>query len=110
MMCRLAKNGLIVCQSQSIPGGGGTTFGDVFVTTESFVRVMSDNDLLSHEMRHSERWAGWGPVEFAGAYGLSAWWSSAISGSYACLNYFEIDAGLHEGKYDYSCAKTLEIG
>jgi RHS repeat-associated protein len=101
--CRLAKNGLIVCQAQSNPGGGGTTIGDVFVTTESFAKVMTDDDLLSHEMRHSEQWAGWGNVGFASAYGLSAWSSSVSSGSYACLNYFEIDAGLHEGKYGRTC-------
>ncbi len=107
--CRLAKNGLIVCQAQSNPGGGGTTIGDVFVTTESFAKVMTDGDLLSHEMRHSEQWAGWGNVGFASAYGLSAWSSSVSSGSYACLNYFEIDAGLHEGKYGRTCRQTLVV-
>jgi len=48
-------------------------------------------------MRHSEQWAGWGNVGFLAAYGSSLATSTLFSGSYACLNYFEIDAGLEEG-------------
>lgn len=101
--CRIAKNGLIVCVSDTNPAGGGTTFGDVFVTDRSFSRVMADDDLLSHEMRHSEQWAGWGNVGFLVAYGSSMATSTIFSGSYACLNYFEIDAGLKEGGYGRVC-------
>jgi len=67
------------------------------VTDRSFSRVLADDDLLSHEMRHSEQWAGWGNVGFLAAYGSSLATSTLFSGSYACLNYFEIDAGLEEG-------------
>ncbi|SDP12061.1 RHS repeat-associated core domain-containing protein [Microbacterium testaceum StLB037] len=103
--CAYAPNGLLICQASSNPGGGGTTFGDVFVTTKRIQDVIADKDLLDHEVRHSEQWAGWGAVRFGVYYIGSAGVSQALTGNTGCLNYFELEAGLKEGNYDQICRK-----
>lgn len=98
--CASSKSGLLVCGGGSFnPGGGGTTFGDVFITTQPTSAVMKDGALLQHETRHSAQWAGWGVLSFPVAYGLASAYSGATAGDRACGNYFEIDAGLLQGGY-----------
>ncbi|MBM7470324.1 RHS repeat-associated protein [Microbacterium keratanolyticum] len=97
--CQTAHNGVIVCGSFVNPGGGGTTFGDVFLTAEDTADVLMDDNLLAHELRHSQQWAGWS-ADYVLAY-LGESLKSAMRGSgRACENYFEIDAGLGLGGYE----------
>lgn len=58
--CQKAPNGLIVCGGWVNPGGGGSTIGDVFVTSMPTAKVLQDPYLLAHEYQHAKQWAGWG--------------------------------------------------
>lgn len=97
--CRTASNGLIVCRSQALNVQGGTTYGEVFITSSKISRVLSDEDLLAHEQRHSEQWASLGPVLFGASYLLEVVKSEMETGTYGCGNRYEIEAGLKEGNY-----------
>ena len=97
--CAGAAGGLIVCSraNNNLGAGGGTTIGDVFVTSDSPDEI--DKNLLRHELRHSDQWAGWG-IAYPVAYGVASTFSQGTTGTYACGNYFEIDAGLADGRYE----------
>lgn len=99
--CSAAANGLIVCGGASMNlGGGGTTLGEVFVTTlptDTVVEQMPE--LQAHEQRHSAQWAGWGPIYYPIAYWMAATYSQKESGNYWTSNYFENDADLTDGGY-----------
>ncbi|OZD47326.1 hypothetical protein CH252_20795 [Rhodococcus sp. 06-1477-1B] len=99
--CSPAPNGLIVCGGSFNPGGGGTTFGDTFVTRDSYEAVIASGNgaLIDHEIRHSEQWAGFGPVGFVSYYYANVGVSMVATGSPGLTNYFEMDAGLVEGGY-----------
>lgn len=101
-------HGIWVCSGSMLAQQGGTTFGDVFLlNSESSVAAVLDGDpddeaLLSHESRHSAQWAAHGGVAYPLMYGVEAAKSTVLTGSYGCANWFEFDAGLHEGRYS-SC-------
>jgi RHS repeat-associated protein len=96
----ITKNMMIICGgATSNPGGGGTTFGNVFVTTMSVNAVTSDPKLVGHEDAHATQWAIFGPILFPVLYGLESENSRMSIGNYACWNIFEIWAGLSEGGY-----------
>ena len=95
------REGMIVCTHAFNPGGpgtGGATWGDAFITARKPGDVSSN--LIAHERRHSEQWAGWG-LPFAAAYGTAHYLSGALTGGTQCMNYFEVDANLGLG--GYSC-------
>jgi hypothetical protein len=94
--CQKAKNGLIVCGSFVSPGGGGTTYGDVFLTSQPTSDVLKNNKLLAHELRHAQQWAGWGG-DFTTAYLGESLRSQIRTRDRACGNYFESDADLDGG-------------
>ncbi|WP_206543035.1 hypothetical protein [Microbacterium testaceum] len=75
--------------------------GDTFVTADSTSDVIHDADLLDHESRHSEQWAGFGAVNFMASYVANSAVSGMVVGDRACANYFEADAGFREGGYDF---------
>lgn len=98
--CATSAGGLIVCGgAANNPGGGGTTIGDVFVTDKSTSVVLQNPELIKHELRHSDQWAGWGPFLYPVAYGVAATYSTVTAGNYACGNYFEFDANFGDGGY-----------
>jgi RHS repeat-associated protein len=103
--CEDVGGGQTVCAgATSNLGGGGTTIGSVFITTKSFDRVNELNErdgLLEHEWAHSVQWAtvGGDPIKFGAVYALASWDSWVLTGSYACLNPFEIMADLGSGGY-----------
>ncbi|HTN59150.1 MAG TPA: RHS repeat-associated core domain-containing protein [Protaetiibacter sp.] len=103
--CEDVGGGQTVCAgATSNLGGGGTTIGSVFITTKSFDRVNKLNErdgLLEHEWAHSVQWAtvGGDPIKFGAVYALASWDSWVLTGSYACLNPFEIMADLGSGGY-----------
>jgi uncharacterized protein RhaS with RHS repeats len=91
---------LIVCGSASSnPGGGGTIFGNVFITTRPVNEVMPDRALLRHESTHATQWAIFGPVVFPVLYGIESENSRNAMGQQGCWNSFEIWAGLEDGGY-----------
>jgi hypothetical protein len=99
--CGYYSNGMIVCSSADRnpagPGTGGTTFGEVFVTGSMLNNI--DGDLMDHELRHAQQWAGWG-ASYVRVYGAASVFSQAATGDYGCANYFEVDAGSTAGGYD----------
>lgn len=96
----VAQNGLgVYGNTRSNPGGSGTTFGEVFVTTRNATRAAEDTSLMRHELQHSNQWAGWGAIGFPIAYGVASGFSMLTTGTYGCGNYFEIDAELGAGGY-----------
>ncbi|PZU47808.1 MAG: hypothetical protein DI566_04355, partial [Microbacterium sp.] len=99
--CSTADNGLVVCTSARLnPGGGGTTVGEVFITTMDEETVMSRDGLLEHEQRHSAQWAGWGGgLLYPAAYAYASALSTVATGEYWKWNFFEWDAGLVKGRY-----------
>lgn len=102
--CAIAATGTIVCGGSFNPGGpgtGGMMVGDTFITAESAAGVMARPRLLDHESRHSEQWAGFGPVNFIASYLANNVISEMTVGDRACGNYFEGDAGFGERGYDY---------
>jgi len=95
--------GLIVCvDAKNWTWGGGTAFGNVFVTPEtlSVAVAPSTRDVLRHEERHSTQWAALGPVGFPIAYAAASGYSNLTTGTYWCGNIFEIDASLGDGGYE----------
>ncbi len=96
--CQKAPNGLIVCGNFLSPGGGGTTYGDVFLTDQPTATVLRNKNLLAHEMQHANQWAGWGG-DFPLAYAGESIESTLNGRGRACLNYFEMDASLVWGGY-----------
>ena len=99
--CDAAKNGLIVCSDAKWGyGGGGTTFGEVFVTPNSSAVVLGNGGLLSHEQRHSSQWASHGPLLFIPKYFNEALTSMVLNGGSGCKNWFERDADLKDGYYE----------
>jgi len=103
--CASVGGGQTVCAgATSNLGGGGTTLGNVFITTKSFKRVNELNErdgLLEHEWAHTVQWASMGgePIVFGTFYGGASWDSWVLTGSYACLNPFENLADLDAGGY-----------
>ena len=77
------------------------TVGDVVLTRLPADRLVAvrDGRLMRHEAVHAEQWARLGPVRFLGAYLLAATWSWLRTGSPACANRFEVEAGLADGGY-----------
>lgn len=100
--CKSGEKGLIVCGNAFNPGGGGTTIGDVFITSSDTDRVLRNKDLQAHEVRHSAQWAAWG-YGYPLAYATGMAESQMQSSGYACMNYFEIDAGMYGGGYYDAC-------
>lgn len=99
--CSTAQTGLIVCGGATFnPGGGGTTIGDVFITTKTTESVLNNPRLVRHESQHAYQWAGWTVIGFPLGYATAAGASDEATDTYACLNYFEIDAGLAAGGYE----------
>ncbi len=93
---------VLICGGASNWGwGGGTTFGNVYVTSASVIDVLGSPNLVSHEDRHTWQWALFGPVLFPLAYEEQSVRSWSLTGSYACGNLFEMHAGLAKG--GYSC-------
>lgn len=80
------------------PGGGGTTFGNVFDTTQTsdyLLNTSAGRLILEHENRHTYQWAQLGgnvPI-FAFAYYV-------IGGSDPCHNWAEVGAVLKDGGYN----------
>lgn len=94
--CNTASNGLIVCGGASWGyGGGGTTYGEVFITP--YVTV--SNGVLAHEQVHSAQWAAQGSALFIPMYFLEMAVSYVVSGDIACEQWFEKNANLVDGNY-----------
>jgi hypothetical protein len=86
-----------VSPSSGLYRGGGTTYGNVFITPLESSEVSSE--LLGHEDWHPTQWAVLGPV-MPIAYGLAAAYSQIITGSDSgCGNFFEWQAGFEAGNY-----------
>ena len=97
--CKENRDSFWVCtHALRNPGGGGTTFGSVFVTTNLSVPP----DILGHEEKHASQYAELGRSFYVG-YAAAAGWSWLMTGDGACQNVFEEGAGLTAGRY-YECA------
>jgi RHS repeat-associated protein len=83
-------------------GGGGTTFGSVFVTATLPEKLAEDPAEVAHEEVHSRQYAVLGN-NFFGPYLVASGISYALTGSNGCLNPFEIQAGLAGGHYTADC-------
>lgn len=59
--------------------------------------MISKPDLLDRASRHSEQWAGFGPVSVGITYMLNNAISDNAVGDRACANYFEADAEFEGG-------------
>jgi hypothetical protein len=96
------RGGLIVVSGMD--GGHGArstvTLGSVALTARSGPRLNAA--YLTHERRHSEQWAVFGPVGFPVAYGAAEAAAERWFGGHGYGNVFEIAAGLLEGGYDVS--------
>ena len=102
--CRLIKDGFLVCYGASGGfGGGGTTFGDVFLTSGTLEDVLEYPDVLDHERQHANQWAVYGS-SFVPWYLFENATSTIETGHYGCTNWFEVNAGLDEGNYRAKCS------
>ena len=107
---------LIVCTGATsgfVPGSGGTTFGNVFITPferSDFKSAAEWHALLRHEYAHSLQWAKFGSM-FLPAYGFAQGWAEFrwatdfLTGGHGacknagCYNFFEEAADLEDGNY-----------
>mgnify|MGYP001289271421 CR=1 FL=1 len=106
--CYSTSSGLHVCFGGSRKSilnytrqAGGTTYGDTFYTyndPRKIYGVAAYRRLLKHESAHMKQWMMFGR-DFAAMYAGEAWYSYALTRSYACQNWFEIQAGLLNGGY-----------
>jgi RHS repeat-associated protein len=88
--CGWGKGGLVVCGGANFNvGGGGTTFGNVFVTTDSLANVRGDEHLMDHELGHSSQWAWLGGSGFVAAYSASTTTSYILANHYGCASPME---------------------
>lgn len=94
------RGGLVVLTGME--GGHGArrtvTLGSAVLTERSGPHLNAQ--YLTHERRHSEQWAVFGPVGFPAAYGLAEAVAGPWFGGHGHGNVFEIAAGLLEGGYD----------
>jgi hypothetical protein len=93
--CATQNNGFTVCTGAAFnPGGGGATFGSVYVTsvTDPLPTV------LSHEYEHLVQYQEFG-MSFFPAYVGAAIYSYLVSRDAARDNWFAEDAGLRDGGY-----------
>lgn len=86
---------------------GGTTYGMVFWTRwyKSYQAIPAG--VLRHERKHRDQWFSYGN-KFIAAYASASLGSKIATGSPACLNIFEIQAGLVRGGYGRECAKWIK--
>lgn len=107
--CRLEVGDWTVrCYNSSLPpgtreGGRSITIGNIIITEQSRSDFESDPSLIHHEYRHSQQWALFGPLLFPLFYGEESLHSMFLTGDPACLNAFEVDAGLEAGGYACGC-------
>jgi hypothetical protein len=94
------RGGLVVLTGMEDGHGARrtVTLGSVVLTERS--RPQLNAHYLTHERRHSEQWAVFGPVGFPAAYGLAEVVAGPWFGGHGHGNVFEIAAGLLEGGYD----------
>jgi RHS repeat-associated protein len=95
--CEWVDGAFIVCFSSAdwAHGGGGTTYGNVFVTGFSKEQVLRDPGLLIHEKKHATQWAVLGNDLFAILYLTNG----LVTGFDGCKNVFEFQAGWKDGHY-----------
>lgn len=90
--------------------GGGTTWGDTFVTYSyslSYLLTTTRGKLLmAHERIHVKQCYSLGK-KFAVAYALAVFNSLDKTGHYACMNIYERQANLRWGGYAKVCRKWL---
>lgn len=80
---------MVVCTGASrMYGGGGTTYGSVFITPRAAV----SEKLMRHEAKHADQWATIGP-----AFGQTYVLTYAVQGE---CNVWERLAGYGDGGYD----------
>ena len=90
--CNHRYGNLVVCTGATRnPGGGGTTFGNVFVTKSSW-KSLKNSNVLDHETRHTYQWAHFG-LAFAAKYYAAGTKNGGRS------NLYEKQAGLADGGY-----------
>ncbi|WP_353829292.1 RHS repeat-associated core domain-containing protein [Agromyces sp. SYSU T0242] len=95
--CSAAPNGLEVCgDARWGYGGGGTAYGEVFVTPLPASTAIRDTGLMRHEQQHSVQQAVLGNDIFVLAY----FGNMAVVGLDQCSNVFEANAGFADGHYD----------
>jgi hypothetical protein len=103
--CSETRLSFVLCtHAQSNFGGGGTTFGSIFVTKAYTVPP----SVRSHEMVHSWQWAKAGPANFIPGYIGASIYSWFATGDAACQNVLEEQAGLTAG--NYSECKSINKG
>lgn len=102
--CGLGPSVMLVCQVESWDYGGGTTYGSTFITAANLGNTIDDEKLMRHETGHARQWAAQGPAPMIAGYVLSSGYSQLVTGSYACANIYEWDAGLVSGGYS-DCLK-----
>ncbi|WP_307041778.1 PA14 domain-containing protein [Agromyces ramosus] len=94
--CQMAPNGLNVCGGAAWGyGGGGTAFGEVFITPVHASEAIRDAPLMRHEQAHSVQYAAMGNDVFAILYFGNMW----LAGGKQCSNVFEAGAGFEDGNY-----------
>jgi len=98
--CQNGTNGIVVCGGASWGfGGGGTTYGEVFVTPLDTGTALGRGNLLAHEQAHSWQWAvatgSGGPAVFPILY----FGNYLLVGGNQCLNVFEATANFDDGGY-----------
>ena len=103
-------DGLIVCTgADSNPGGGGTTFGSVFITTQTSFQLKANPGIVFHEAIHAAQWARYGASGMATLYGLGSAGDFLVTNvhgfyrnctvPYGCYHPLEQEAGLMNGGY-----------
>ncbi len=94
--CAFVKSGQLACTNASWGYfQGGTTYGEVFVTGESYEAVRRNPALQAHEQAHSVQEALIGNDLFTLEYLAN----SALVGGNPCRNVFEAAAGFQGGNY-----------
>jgi hypothetical protein len=78
---------------------GGTTVGDVYLTSNKEILKGKYNDKLGHELIHTYQWAAAGGLGYIPLYIGESAASKMATGHYACANRFEIAADLADGGY-----------
>ncbi|MBF4563301.1 hypothetical protein ITJ43_14295 [Microbacterium sp. VKM Ac-2870] len=98
--CQNGSNGIIVCGGASWGyGGGGTTFGEVFVTPLDTRSALGRGDLLAHEQAHSWQWAAMTASGGPALFPLLYYGNYLVVGGNQCLNVFEASANFGFGGY-----------
>jgi RHS repeat-associated protein len=93
------SSGMILCTVRAGGGylGNGTTYGSEFVSNYKPNEIPAN--ILRHESIHVSQWATLGPIGMVVAYGAATVVSLNTTGSLACGNYFEWQAGFKDGGY-----------